>query len=249
MLSLKMSGLEIVGMILLGISVGISKVGIPGAIISSPILSTVYGGQLAQTIIIPAVTASDFNALYFYGKDVDRKALAKTLPTAIVGVIIAIFFGKYISADIFKKTIAILIIFVCIVTILKNKNLDFSKFSMGFGALSGFSSTIGNVAGPLVSIYFLNVNLDKNKFYGTRTWFFFAMNTLKFILYAIVWRQFSMATFIRSCVAIPGVVIGVTAGKVLVSRFSQKTFEKFIIIFSLLSALNLLFGDYIKRLF
>jgi len=244
-----MSYLEIIGMILLGVSIGISKVGIPGAIISSPILTTVYGGQMAQGIMIPAVSVSDLNALYFYGKNFDGKALRKTLPTAIIGILLAIFLGKYISLVAFKRTIAILIIFVCILTILKNTDMDFSRFSRIFGVLGGFSSTMGNVAGPLVSIYFLNTNLDKDKFYGTRTWFFFVMNTIKFVLYALIWKNISTYTLVRSAIAVPGVILGVTLGKVLVSRFSQKTFEKFIIIFSLLSALNLLFGDFIKRLF
>ena len=245
---LGMSGLEIIGMFFVGIAVGVSKVGIPGAIITSPILSTIYNGPAAQGLLIPAVTVSDFSALYYFGKNVDKKALKKTLPTAIIGIILAIWVGKSISEDTFKKVVAIIIIFVCILTILKNKNVNFSKFSIIFGALSGFSSTIGNVAGPLVSIYFLNVDLDKDKFYGTRTWFFFVMNTLKFILYALVWKNITSATLLKSTFAFPGVILGVYFGKKLVERFSQKTFEKFIIIFSMLSALNLLFGGTIKTL-
>ena len=245
----EMSYLEIIGMILLGVSIGVSKLGIPGAIISSPILTTIYGGQLTQGIMIPAVVVSDLNALYFYGKKFDKEALKKTLPTAILGILLAIFLGKYISVLAFKRMIAILIIFVSIVTILKNANMNFSKFSRIFGIIGGFASAIGNVAGPLVSIYFLNINLDKDKFYGTRTWFFFTLNTLKFVLYAIVWNNITAYTLIRSAIAIPGVILGVTMGKTLVTRFSQKTFEKFIIILSLLSALNLLFGDFVRGFF
>src|SRR5690606_33429177 len=47
------------------------------------------------------------------------------------------------------------------------------------GALAGVATTIGNAAGPILSIYFLVLNLDKRAFIGTGCIFFLFVNLSK----------------------------------------------------------------------
>ena len=76
-----MSYLEILGMIGLGLGCGLSKLGIPAALVFSPILASVYGGKASAGIIIIPVIVSDLIVMYLYRKDVEKKVLFKSYTT------------------------------------------------------------------------------------------------------------------------------------------------------------------------
>lgn len=236
-----MSYLEILGMIGLGIGCGLSKLGIPTGLIFSPILASIYGGKASAGIIIIPVLVSDLTVMYIYRKNADKKVILKILPLTFLGIIVAVIFGKYISDEIFKQSMGIIILVTGIITLMKNFKIDFSKLSILFGFLGGFASFIGNVSGPLMSIYLLNIEMDISKFYGTRTWFYFILNLIKAILYATVLKNIHFETFKLTSVAIPFVFVGVFTGKYFVEKMNQKLFEKFIVILSIISGLKLLF--------
>lgn len=44
--------------------------------------------------------------------------------------------------------------------------------AFAFGVLGGFTTMIGNAAGPVMSVYLLSANLPKRSFVGTSAWFF-----------------------------------------------------------------------------
>ncbi len=235
-----MSYLEILGMIGLGLGCGLSKLGIPAALIFSPILASVYGGKASAGIIIIPVIVSDLIVMYIYRKNVDKKVLFKILPLTVLGILVAVIFGNNISDALFKKSMGIIILIIGVLTLLKNFRIDFSKLSFLFGFLGGIAAFIGNVSGPMMSIYLLNIKMDRDKFYGTRTWFYFIVNLIKCALYVIVLNNINVNTFKLTSVAIPFVFVGVFAGKYFVEKLNQDMFEKFIVIVSLISGLKLI---------
>jgi uncharacterized membrane protein YfcA len=93
----------------------------------------------------------------------------------------------------------------------------------------------------MMSIYLLNIKMDRDKFYGTRTWFYFIVNIIKATLYVLVLNNIHLETFKLTSVAIPFVFVGVFAGKYFVEKMNQNVFEKFILIVSLISGLKLIF--------
>lgn len=235
-----MSSIEIFGMIILGLGAGFSKLGIPTALVFSPLLASLYGGKTSAGIIIIPVVISDLTMLYLYRKELDLKILKKILPMTILGIMVAVVFGNNISDEFFKKSMGVIILTIGILTLLKSLNVNFSKLSYIFGFLGGFSSFIGNVSGPLMSIYLLNINLDKEKFYGTRTWFYFIVNFSKLVLYFFFLKNINLFTLSRGACAIPTVFIGIFVGRFIVGKMNQNVFEKFIVIVSIISGLNLL---------
>ena len=235
-----MTPIEIFGMIILGLGAGFSKLGIPTALVFSPLLASLYGGKTSAGIIIIPVVISDLTMLYLYRKELDLKILKKILPMTIFGIIVAVVFGNNISDEVFKKSMGAIILAIGILTLLKSLNVNFSKLSYVFGFLGGFSSFIGNVSGPLMSIYLLNINLDKDKFYGTRTWFYFIVNISKLVLYFFFLKNINLFTISRGVCSIPTVFVGVFVGRYIVGKMNQNVFEKFIVIVSIISGLNLL---------
>ena len=137
-----MTPIEIFGMIILGLGAGFSKLGIPTALVFSPLLASLYGGKTSAGIIIIPVVISDLTMLYLYRKELDLKILKKILPMTIFGIIVAVVFGNNISDEVFKKSMGAIILAIGILTLLKSLNVNFSKLSYVFGFLGGFSSFI-----------------------------------------------------------------------------------------------------------
>lgn len=236
-----MSYLEILGMIGLGLGCGLSKLGIPAALVFSPILAGVYGGKASAGIIIIPVIVSDLIVMYIYRKNVDKKVLIKILPLTILGIIAAVIFGNNISDELFKRSMGIIIFIIGVLTLLKNFKIDFSKLSFLFGFLGGIAAFIGNVSGPMMSIYLLNIEMDREKFLGTRTWFYFIINLIKVTLYVLVLKNIQIEIFKLTSIAVPFVFVGVFLGKYFIEKMNQNMFEKFILIISMISGLKLIF--------
>lgn len=236
-----MSYLEILGMIGLGLGCGLSKLGIPAALVFSPILAGVYGGKASAGIIIIPVIVSDLIVMYIYRKNVDKKVSIKILPLTILGIIAAVIFGNNISDELFKRSMGIIIFIIGVLTLLKNFKIDFSKLSFLFGFLGGIAAFIGNVSGPMMSIYLLNIEMDREKFLGTRTWFYFIINLIKVTLYVLVLKNIQIETFKLTSIAVPFVFVGVFLGKYFIEKMNQNMFEKFILIISMISGLKLIF--------
>ena len=89
---------------------------------------------------------------------------------------------------IFKKLMAIIIIGSVILMFLaenrKSTAVPKSKvFSWIMGFLAGFTTMIGNLAGPVANIYFLAIRFPKNEFIGTAAWLFFIINMVCNVLF------------------------------------------------------------------
>lgn len=171
----------------------------------------------------------------------DKKVLIKILPLTILGIIAAVIFGNNISDELFKRSMGIIIFIIGVLTLLKNFKIDFSKLSFLFGFLGGIAAFIGNVSGPMMSIYLLNIEMDREKFLGTRTWFYFIINLIKVTLYVLVLKNIQIETFKLTSIAVPFVFVGVFLGKYFIEKMNQNMFEKFILIISMISGLKLIF--------
>jgi uncharacterized membrane protein YfcA len=90
-----------------------------------------------------------------------------------------------------------------------------------FGVLGGFSTMIGNSAGPIMSVFLLSVKLPKESFVGTAAWFFLIVNYLKVPLQAFAWRNISPQTLVFDLFMIPALLLGVWLGVLFVKKVSE----------------------------
>ena len=148
---------------------GFAKAGVKGiGIIIVVVLAFVFGEKPSTGIILPLLIFADILAVTYYNKHARWDFIKKLIPWMVIGVIIGTWIGNDISEDIFKKMMAIIIIgSVVLMVYFENKrtveipnNIWFSNFS---GFLAGFTSMIGNLAGPISNIYLLAMRLPKNE--------------------------------------------------------------------------------------
>jgi uncharacterized membrane protein YfcA len=114
-------------------------------------------------------------------------------------------------------------------------------FSNGTGFLAGFTTMIGNLAGPVSDIYFLAMRLPKNEFIGTAAWLFFIINVFKLPFHIFIWKTISYETLLLNSVLIPVVTLAFFLGAYLVRHISNVNYRRFVLIVTALGGVIMLF--------
>ena len=106
-----------------------------------------------------------------------------------------------------------------------------------FGLLGGFTTMIGNAAGPVMSVYLLSMRKEKMEYIGINAWFFFVVNLLKVPLQAFVWDNITWDSLQLNLVMLPVIGIGSLIGIRIVKLLPEKIFRRFIQIVTILSVI------------
>lgn len=164
----------------------------------------------------------------------------------VVGVLVGVWVGNDISEMLFKRIMAIIIIgSVVIMFYMENRrtaSVPTNKvFSNGTGFLAGFTTMIGNLAGPVSDIYFLAMRLPKNEFIGTAAWLFFIINVFKLPFHIFIWKTISYETLLLNSVLIPVVTLAFFLGAYLVRLISNVNYRRFVLIVTALGGVIMLF--------
>ena len=228
--------------------IGMSKTGIQGiTLLAIPLMAINFGAKASTGLILPMLCFSDLIAVFYYRRMAEWKYIIKLLPAAVIGFFLAIAVDKMIPADGFSKLMAVCI-FMGIIVMLWNekKGKDSRMFSSWwyaplFGLMGGFTTMIGNAAGPVMSVYLLSMRLPKYSFVGTSAWFFLVVNYLKLPLQIFVWENISYASIVLNIISIPFMVIGAIIGVYLVKKIPEKSYRIFIIVVTILSTVVLFF--------
>ena len=126
-------------------------------------------------------------------------------------------------------------------SIVKSKNIPDNWWFAGIlGLTGGFTTMIGNAAGPVMSLYLLAMHLPKNAFIGTAAWFFLLINLLKVPFHVFSWHTITLQTLTVDIIALPAILLGVFIGIKTVKMIPEKVYRYFIIISTSLAALLLI---------
>ncbi len=245
--SFQINTLEWVVIMLCGMLIGMSKVGVPGvSMIVVPALAFIFGAKQSTGVLLPILMMADLFGVAYYRRHANWGHLAKVLPWAVVGLLLALWIGKEVNDEQFKNLIAILV-FLSIGLMLwqdKRKGTHFFPdkwwFAAAMGILGGFATMIGNVAGPVMVIYLLAMHLPKNSFIGTSAWFFMIINFTKFPLQLFVWNNINLQTLTIDLVTLPAIALGAFLGYRIVKIIPEHTFRAFVIAITAISAFLLL---------
>ena len=227
--------------------VGFSKTGISAFLMPViPIIATVFGGKESTGVILPLLLIGDAFALYYYNRHADWKNIRKLLPWTLIGLLLGVVVGNFINDKQFKMVISISVIlclFILVYAEKKGENFKVPKnkwFYALAGIATGFTSMIGNAAGPIFSIYLLAMNFKKNDFMGTTAWFFFLINLSKVPLQIIFWHNISFKTIYLSIGMMPAIAIGALLGMLMIKKINEKNFRYIIIVVTAIAAIRLL---------
>lgn len=227
--------------------IGMSKTGVQGiTLLAVPYMAMAFGAKESTGIILPMLCLADIIAVAYYKRIADWKVVAKLLPTAIFGFFVAIFVDKLIPTNEFRQLMGWTIVLALVVMIWsevfgkENKWMKKWWYAAIFGLLGGFTTMIGNAAGPVMSVYLLSMRKEKMEYIGINAWFFLVVNFLKIPLQIFVWENISVSTISLNLLMLPFIVLGAWLGIRIVKLFPEKAFRKFIQIVTILSVIMML---------
>ena len=204
-----------------------------------PVMANIFGAKASTGILLILLIQADLFGVYYYNIHADIKKLIRLIPSTAIGVITAVLVGEFISAESFQLLLGTIIV-LGIVLMLIGIDVKKSKIaSVIIGYFGGFVTMFSNAAGSILSIYFLSMGFDKNKFIGTAAWFFFLVNLFKVPFHTFVWHTFSIEILLFDLALYPFILIGAILGVWIVKKIPERPFKIFVIISVLLSTINL----------
>lgn len=111
------------------------------------------------------------------------------------------------------------------------------------GSVAGIATTIGNAAGPILTIYFLVLNLDKRAFIGTGSIFFMFVNISKLPIF-IGQDIFQLQYMASILLAAPLVFAGALGGRLFLEWIPQHWFNRAVLFFTALAAIWLITSSF-----
>lgn len=235
--------------ILSAVMIGMSKTGVNGlGTLVVPIMAFIFGGMPSSGLVLPMLIMADVFGVVYYHRSTHWKTVLGILPWAFAGILIGWLVGKNISPVQFKQLIGLLVILSLVVMIWmefrKKKTSEIvphkTSVAIPFGIMGGFSTMIGNAAGPIMSVYLLSKNLPKKEYIGTAAWFFFIINLSKLPLQIWGWHNITFETLIFNLMLLPAIALGAYLGIKIVKLFPENAYRWFVLAATFVSALALL---------
>jgi uncharacterized membrane protein YfcA len=217
-----------------------AKTGLGGfGMIVVPILANIFGPKSSTGILLILLIMADFFGVRYYHRHAELKKIIQLLPSALVGIISGVYIGDKISEAHFQMLLGLIILSGAMMTLVK---IDVKRnwfLSIIIGFLGGFITMVGNAAGPIMSIYFLSMGFEKNKFIGTAAWFFLFVNIIKVPFHIVFWGTINFDIFIFDIMLFPLILIGALIGVWIVKKIPEKPYKIFVVTSVLFSTILL----------
>jgi uncharacterized membrane protein YfcA len=245
-----------VALVLAGLCIGMSKTWINGiSTIAIPLFAFIFGAKASTGIILPLLCVADLFAVIYYRRHAEWKYILRLLPWALAGFGIALLVERIVPARGFKLLIGVCILAGLPVMFWNDRRAKAAASSPAspaaalapagrlqtygvtalFGIVGGFSTMIGNAAGPVMSVFLLSVRLPKTSFIGTAAWFFLIVNYLKIPLQVFVWGNISAETLRFDIVMAPIVLLGAWGGIIFIKKTSEANYRLLVYALTILS--------------
>jgi uncharacterized protein len=214
---------------------GMAKTGVHGAgMITVPMLAAVFGGKLSSGVMLPLLVMADVMGVWYYHRHASWAHLKILFPWAAVGVVLGTVFGQYFNDYVFKLVMAVIVLISVGIMIWLERDRtadipDNKIFGIATGVLGGFTSMIGNLAGPLMALYLLSMRMPKNAFIGTAAWFFLVINWFKVPFHVFAWKTISWDVLLLDIMTLPIILLGAYLGVLITRQLSEKSYRWFII--------------------
>ena len=244
---------EIAAVIFSGLCIGVAKTGLNGVTtVMVPILALIFGAKDSTGIVLPMLCFADILAVIWYRRKAEWKHIFRLMPWAIGGLVLALLVEQFVPAMGFRSLLGL-----CIFTGLgvmfwnyhansKTKNAVVPSawwFSAIFGLMGGFSTMIGNAAGPIMAVFLLSMRLPKESFVGTTAWFFLIVNYIKIPLQVVFWQNITPRGLLFNLTMVPVIIIGAVLGVLLVKAVSERVYRIMVYVMTIIST-SLLFINF-----
>lgn len=255
MLELSLGGWAVLA--LATVIIGITKSATPGTVtIAVALYASALPAKESTGAILALLIFGDLGALLMYRRTVHWVTLIKLTPAVLLGLLGGYWFLANTNDAQVSITIALILLLITVVGLYQNRRaiqsnnrsapqpvnktrLKTQADRLFYGGTGGFMTMVANAAGPSLGMYFLTVHLPARYFLGTMAVFFAVINLIK-LPFSIQLGLITLESLAMNLALIPALAIGFMIGRLIVNRIDQKTFERLVVLFTVLGALYLL---------
>lgn len=245
--------LEIAALVGGAIGVGFAKTAIGGvASISVALFAAVLPARESTGALLPLLLFGDVLAVTAYRQHADWAVLRRLFPAVGVGVVIGTAFVAVVDDTAMRRTIGVVLLLLVGLHLWlrrQGRRTDPEDLAAqqhrrrhvaagGFGTLAGFTTMVANSGGPVMSIYLLSAGMGMLGFLGTNAWFFALVNVFK-LPFSVGLGLISLDSLVMDLYLLPAVVVGALIGRAVIPRIDRSRFEVLVLVFVVLSSLNL----------
>ncbi len=226
---------------------GIAKTGVPGAAIPAvALMAEAFRSdtKLSVGAMLPLLIVGDIVAVAYYRRHTNWKRLIELFPYVAVGMVPGYLVLWSIESDSLRFVLGGIVMLLLALHVSRTyfgweKIPDRWWFTATTGVLAGFGTTVGNAAGPVMSVYLVSKGMDKHEFVGTAAWFFCIVNVSK-IPFFLAFGNINAATLRFDLVLAPVLLIGALSGVMILKRIPQAAFNTLVLVLAAIAALRLI---------
>lgn len=226
--------------------VGMAKTGMPGiAILVVPVMAWIEQDAKGSVgVLLPMFIAADVFAVAFYRHHTDWRMMGRLAPWVFAGILL----GDQVQGRVDTQHYGVLLGGLILVLVGLELIRQYKQwhdvphhpaFSGFMGTMTGFTTMVGNAAGPIMNVYLLCHGLTKQKFIGSLAMFILLMNCTKV---PFLWRRelITPETLGKNLSLLPGIVVGALLGRWLMHHIPARAFTTAVLILSAISGVALL---------
>lgn len=221
---------------IIALATGFLKAGLPvlGSFIAL-LLALAFPTKHAVGIALIYLLAGDIVALYMHWRSANWSLLKRMLPAIFVGIAIGSIALMHLSNQALGLSIGILLIFLVALEPFRDQVTAWAyrrerTVRVISGVLAG-TTTVVNIAGGVLSLYFLLLKIDKHSFVGTSVLFFAIVNVVKLPIYIAIGDIFVTDYFLSIAITLPLVLVGAYLGGRFLHWLPQKVFNIITVVF------------------
>lgn len=225
---------------------GCSKTGIPGASVLGVVLLANLLDQTRQSVgvLLPLLISADIFAVSWYRHHADWKLISRLLPWTAMGLALGYTVLRQGEQVEYNVLLGSLVLGILLLDLVRSKlGLDqiprHPLYTAALGMAAGFTTTIGNLAGPVMALYLLSLGLKKHAFMGSMAWFFLIINLLKIPIFVST-GLITLDSLQLSVSFLPGIILGALCGRFVFKRIPQRPFVITVQVLAIAAAIRLI---------
>jgi uncharacterized membrane protein YfcA len=227
--------------------IGFAKSGFPGVgLLTVILMARLFPPRESTGILLPLLICGDVFSVLVFHRHAQWRHIGRMLPPTLLGVGGGYFLMQYLPSAAFGPVIGGIVMLMVVLQVLRQKMSaayahvpHTRRFAWAMGAGSGIATMLANAAGPVMSLYFLAIQVPKYELVGTSAWFFLIVNLSKVPLSAHL-NLITPASLLLNLWLVPAVALGILSGRLLVGLIPQRRFEQVLLAFAFLAGLRLL---------
>jgi uncharacterized membrane protein YfcA len=228
---------------------GFIKAGMPslGALLSATV-ALVFPPRDALGITLCYLLVGDTAAVALYWRLAHWQELKKMILPVLAGIAAGGLLLNSLDNSNLGLTIGVVVLVLVLMEPFRPRLTSLALAHPGIarsvsGATAGMATTIGNAAGPILSIYFLVLNLDKRAFIGTGSIFFMFVNVSKLPIF-LSQDVFHLQYMASIALTAPLVYAGALGGRVFLEWIPQLWFNRVVLVFTAIAAIWLVAASF-----